>query len=381
MNVTLKELLNLVGKLDDQPGEENPRERFRNFIKSNITEVGQLRDYILECLRYTDEQFNKALQDLVNYIGAFLGFNVTYGRYRGITGEIGFDGLWKSPKNYNIVVEVKKTGAYAIKTNILTRYVDELISERIIDNWDNALGLYVIGNLSEEVKQLENSIIMENRINQLRIISVDSLLNLAEIKNEYDISHKDILLMLKPMSPRVDAIVNIMQSIVASKAEKGVKEEEFIEREIEINKSEEAAYWLTPVKDDDEQTALECVKNLVGDEKIYAFSSTTPNRRKIKPGDKICFYATTIGVIADAEIITKPDNNLKSNKLRNPEKYPWIFKLNKTRLYLDNPLVIDMNLRSKLEAFKDKNLDANWSWFVQATRKITKNDFKILTGK
>jgi hypothetical protein len=47
---------------------------------------------------------------------------------------------------------------------------------------------------------------------------------------------------------------------------------------------------------------------------------------------------------------------------------------------LENPVVIDVALRSKLDAFKNRELNKAWAWFVQATRKITENDFKVLTG-
>lgn len=97
MSIALKEILGLVGKLDDTPGDETSRERFRRFLKENITEVGQIRDYIEECLRNSGDQYNRALQDLVNYLGHFLGFEVTFGRYHGVQNKIGFDGLWKSP--------------------------------------------------------------------------------------------------------------------------------------------------------------------------------------------------------------------------------------------------------------------------------------------
>src|SRR5262249_42145247 len=33
------------------------------------------------------------------------------------------------------------------------------------------------------------------------------------------------------------------------------------------------------------------------------------------------------------------------------------------------------------EAFKGRDLTKSWNWLVQATSKITKNDFKILTGQ
>jgi hypothetical protein len=84
MSFALKEILGLVGKLDDTSGDETSRERFRVFLKENITEVGQIRDYIEECLRNSGDQYNRALQDLVNYLGHFLGFEVTFGRYHGV---------------------------------------------------------------------------------------------------------------------------------------------------------------------------------------------------------------------------------------------------------------------------------------------------------
>ena len=50
MSVTLKQILDLVGKLDDSLGDDTPRERFRRFLKENVKEVGQVRDYVEECV-------------------------------------------------------------------------------------------------------------------------------------------------------------------------------------------------------------------------------------------------------------------------------------------------------------------------------------------
>lgn len=108
MSLKLDQILALVGKLDDMPGEQTPRERFRRFLQENVLEIGRLRDYVEECLRNSGEQYCRALQDLVNYVGRFLQFEVAFGRYHGIQGEIGFDGLWTSPKGFHLVVEVKR---------------------------------------------------------------------------------------------------------------------------------------------------------------------------------------------------------------------------------------------------------------------------------
>lgn len=376
MSITLDRILALVGKLDDAPGDETPRERFRHFLRENVLEVGQIRDYVGECLRNSGNQYNRALQDLVNHIGHFLEFNVTFGRYQGVHGEIGFDGHWKSPTGFHIVVEVKTTETYAIRTATLVGYVDELISEGKIPNWDSSLGLYVIGRPDPEIRQLENAILIEGRTHQLRIISVESLLSLAEMMNEYDITHEDILALLHPSGPSIDSIVDLMARLIAESREKEHPDEETTP-ELPVEEIE-PAYWLTPVRSDEEQTAEEVIQTLVGQERIYAFGERTPGRKHLKPGDWICFYATGKGVVGHARVVSTPEKK-PHPAVRNPEMYPWVFHLDEAQLYLEEPVVIDAALRSSLDAFRDRDPNTPWAWFVQATRKVTEHDFGILT--
>jgi len=387
MSITLTQILNLVGKLNDSPGDETPRERFRRYLRENVRKVGQIRDYVDECLRISGPQYNRALQDLVNYLGHFLGFKeVTFGRYQGVPGEVGFDGHWRSPTGFNIVVEVKTTEVYAIKVDVLLDYVEKLISQREIPSWDNALGLYVVGRPDPEIKQLENAIVAGKRTDRLRIISVDSLLSLAELMDEYDVSHENILDVLRPSGPTIDPIVELIGRLVAQEKVGEAGEKELppaappTEEEVPARPAAEKgiAYWLTPVKNEEEQTAKECIKSLVGEEKIYAFGERTPGRKHLKPGDWICFYAQGEGVVAHAKVASYPKKK-RHPKIKQPEKHPWLFKLDQPVLYLDRPVVIDAVLRSQLDAFADKDLNKSWAWFVQSTSKLTKHDFEILT--
>jgi hypothetical protein len=59
MSITLHQILALAGKLDDAPGPETPRERFRQFLQANMTKVGEVRDYIEECLRTSGDQLGR----------------------------------------------------------------------------------------------------------------------------------------------------------------------------------------------------------------------------------------------------------------------------------------------------------------------------------
>ena len=43
-------------------------------------------------------------------------FEVEFGRYQGVQGQIGNDGLWKSTSDFSVVIEVKTTEVYAVKT-------------------------------------------------------------------------------------------------------------------------------------------------------------------------------------------------------------------------------------------------------------------------
>jgi len=70
MRMTLSQILALVGELDDSPGNETPRDRFRRFLKDNAKDVGQLRDYVQECLSNSGTQYNRALQDLASLFSA-----------------------------------------------------------------------------------------------------------------------------------------------------------------------------------------------------------------------------------------------------------------------------------------------------------------------
>ena len=379
MSIALTQILALVGSLDDSPGEGTPRERFRSFLAENVQEAGQVRDYIEECLRKTGTEYNRALQDLVNHLGRFLGFEVSFGRYQGVSGQIGFDGHWRSPTGFHVVVEVKTTDAYAIKAATLVGYVDGLISEKLIPSWERALGLYVVGRPDAELHQLENAIVAEKRTHQLRVISVESLLSLAELMSEYDVSHDDVLAVLQPSGPTVDHIVDLMARLVAQ----GPPIAEPIGEGAPFNGAREeqvgeGAHWLTPVRSEKEESAEECIERLVGKEGIYAFGERTPGRKHLKPGDRLAFYAVGNGVVASAKVSTAPTHKLHS-KVRDSERYPWVFRVEEVQLHLDRPVIIDAELRARLDAFAGRDLDKGWAWFVQATRKISQRDFELLT--
>jgi hypothetical protein len=283
----------------------------------------------------------------------------------------------------------------------LVGYVDDLISAKKIPNWDAAMGLYVVGKPDANLQQLDNAIVAEKRTDQLRILSVESLLALADMASGYDVGHGDILALLRPSGPRIDPIIDLITALLASGAVDSAdttaaqtQAPPAAPTALMIAESKVATpvvapvtpalgdstvtHWLTPVKSDEEESAEQCIQKLVGTEHVYAFGHHTPGRKHIKPGDRICFYATTKGVIAHARVASVPENK-PHPKVSHSEQFPWVFDVTDPVLYLNKPVIVDAELRSQLDAFKGKDLYQSWAWFVQATHKLSEHDFQLLT--
>ena len=332
--------------------------------------------------------------DLFNAATRALRFQtVTFGRYQGVAGRVGFDGHWQSPAGFHLIVEVKTSETYAIKTATLTGYVDTLISGRQIPDWDHALGLYVVGRPDPELRQLENAITAERRTHQLRIISVESLLSLAELMTTYDVSHDDVLAVLRPSRPTLDPIIDLMARLVAQRhAEVNADALVLPQEHGEVSSSQdivprgerpaarEGTYWLTSVKADSEQTAEDVISTLVGTHGMYAFGERTPGRSQVQPGDWICFYAAGKGIVAHAQVVSAPEKMVHPS-VRHPDQYPWVLRVEHVHLYVEEPVVLDAALRRQLEAFHHRDEEKSWAWFVQATHRVTAHDFTVLTQR
>lgn len=242
--IDLDTLLKLVGNLNDSTGPEGPSDRFRDYLRENVIYAKDVRAYIERALSQSGDQYNKALQDLINHLGQLLEFEVAFGRYRGVKNDIGFDGLWKSTrKKWAIVVETKTTDVYTIKTATVLGYINSLVSDGIISDPSSALGLYVLGRFDSAANQLENAIIVEGRRERLRVVSVPALINLLELKQEYHLTHETILDLLLPSPIRIDPIVDLIRNVVAQEQERDQLEAE-IELISTINPSDNIATTL-----------------------------------------------------------------------------------------------------------------------------------------
>ncbi|MDB4950090.1 MAG: hypothetical protein JWM27_2739 [Gemmatimonadetes bacterium] len=183
---------------------------FREYLRN--VPSGDLARYADECLAEKFENGGLALQDIVNQLGRRLGFIVEDGRYRGVAGAIGFDGIWDSPDGHHIVVEVKTTSTFQIELDTIASYRRELIrSGRITE--DRSSILIVVGR--DQTDDLEAQIRGSRHAWEIRLISVDGLKRLVDLKEDLDdpsIARKVSEILIPYEYTRVDRIIDLVFS-------------------------------------------------------------------------------------------------------------------------------------------------------------------------
>lgn len=229
------------GKLRD--GNTTSAE-FREFL-SHISS-SQLKQFLDECLANKFDDNGFVLQDIVNQIGKRLGFQVVDGRYRGIPGQIGFDGLWESPDGHKIIVEVKTTDTYQINLDTIAKYRREIISQGKSAE-DNSSILIIIGREDRDTSDLEAQIRGSRYAWNIRLLSVDALVRLMKLKEEVEDPRiiRQISAILVPREfTKLDEIINLVFTTAEDvKEEKSIEpEDESIDEKEDIVKSKPVSF-------------------------------------------------------------------------------------------------------------------------------------------
>lgn len=198
---------------------------FRAFLAQLPSEM--LVRYASECLINSFNSSGLVLQDTVNEVGRRLGFRVIPGRYRGVSGQLGFDGVWKSADGHSIVVEVKTTDTYRIDLNTIANYRRGLIKQGTIAE-DHSSVLIVVGR--DDTGDLEAQIRGSRHAWDVRLISTEALMSLLAVKEEVEdpqIQNR-IHSVLRPREfTRLDEIVELLFSTAED-----IKQEQVVEDEV-----------------------------------------------------------------------------------------------------------------------------------------------------
>ena len=181
---TLAQIITFAG--DGKLRDDNATSReFRDLL--GHIQLPEIRAYAYECINSAavgSPENGLVLQDIVNQVGKRLGFKVEDGRYeRGTRDAPSYDGVWKLPDKREIVVE-SKLNAKFVDLNQIARYRLHLIATRP-DLTDDRVSVLLVaghGNMDNLAMQIRGS----RHAWDMRIISVDALLKIAEIKERVE---------------------------------------------------------------------------------------------------------------------------------------------------------------------------------------------------
>lgn len=136
------------------------------------------------------------------------------------------------------------------------------------------------------------------------------------------------------------------------------------------------SYWIIPTDAAYDEGTVKFFRKIVSEMNVFGFRSTRVGKG-LKGGDRLCFYAGPKGIIADARAASpiSYDPKLISSL------YPYVFRIENVSLYLENPIKMDSSIRRVLDAFRGKDAEGQWAWFVQTAHKISEHDFRILTNR
>ena len=211
----------------------------RDYLGSSAFE--KLAEHARFCLEQKFDKSGFVLQDIVNEIGKRLGYQVVNGRYSGTRSAIGFDGLWFDGTRH-IVVEVKTTDAYRINLDTLAEYSRRIREEKKIDE-DVTSGLIVVGR--QDTGDLEAQVRGSRHAWSVRLISVESLLKLAQLNDSVDdpgLVAKIRTVVLPIEYTRVDDIIDLvfetqLETGIQAESDKHAEDLEFSELHEEKNSS------------------------------------------------------------------------------------------------------------------------------------------------
>lgn len=211
---------------------------FRELL--TVAPLELLRKYAAEALSEDFPDAGFALQDITNELGSRLGFKVQRGLYRGRQGVSGHDGLWSDPDtSHSVVIEVKRSSTYTIHLETIARYRSDLIQNSKISE-DKSSALFVVCQKDEDTNALEAQIRGSRHAWDIRLISLEALFKLVQLKNETDnpASARLLRLVLVPREyTKLDSLLEIV-SFVAQDV--SAEEEDEIEKDDKGSKTDGA---------------------------------------------------------------------------------------------------------------------------------------------
>jgi hypothetical protein len=323
MSLSLAELLPLVGRLDDAPGFDTPRERFRRFLLERAAHLPTIQALIDECQRSVGEQHHRVLQDLIVVVGRVLRFAIAFGSYEQLTDDVDAHGRWRSAGLLDVVLQIE-TDHTTATLEPLARAV--AARRTAADSEAFTIGLCVVARQSAARGKLAKQI-AQGQFSDVRVVSVGSLLSLAAHVAADRVSPAEVVELLQT-SAALDFMIDL---VTRPDAASPPSESRADERSRSVVDSSRPAYWVAVISGDTTVAPEQWLASVIGDRHILPVWDGEQGRGRGSPGDWVCFFLTNKGIVGHAQLAYVIDDG--SSVVRHGEKFSQVYQLAHLTLY------------------------------------------------
>lgn len=186
------------------PPVESPRLFFRRHLQQRTATAADLAWYFDESTpRFAGSaEVRLAVEELVDRLGTFLGFDVA-------RGDQDSSALWTSPLGPRLLVWVDSgTRAVATMTSALHRRTQLLATLDVARDGELTCLFVLVGTCDERL--MNEAVTLRRASRQLRLISVPSLMSLTDTVDRGRFGHREALGLLRPPSALADGIVEVV---------------------------------------------------------------------------------------------------------------------------------------------------------------------------
>ncbi len=365
MSVTLEQILSLSGRLDDTPGFDSARERFRRFLLEHASDLHGARALIEQGQHLPGEQHHRAVQDLVVLLGRFIGFDVTFGAYAPPPTSLKHHGHWKSRLRLHVVIEVRSDPSAPPELDALLRAIAAQSSSSRSSSWRFA-GLCVVTPLFASRHKIEEAIAAAKPSVPVGVVALRALLLLADLVSAGRVSHEDVARLLESNLP-VDYSVELLERLT-------VKTKSSVSAPVVHSApltTEGVAYWLATVAPDYATTPEQLLELVVGRRHIFGVADGGATHGSARSGDWICFYIPGKGVVGRARVLSPATS---STGVRDAHRFRQLLHLEDLELHIHAPVALDFETQLRL-----RTASASGTRHTQTLIQISHSSFVALT--
>jgi hypothetical protein len=336
MDFTLDQLLTIVGRLDDSPGFDTPRERYRRFLQDRVTVLESARLLIQHCREQSGEQSHRALQDVMTVFGRFLGFETTFRRYQHDPGDPPIHGTWQARHRLHIALTLCSDQMFDIDLETIAGSVSADAA-----GTGTRIGLLVATPLFAARDRVERAL-AAGKYPNLRLASLRGLLRLAALVDGRHLSSDDVLQVFNP-AVSLDARVDLLERVAAAARPTASNDAAL---SLSQDESRGRRYWVNAMRIEAFTPTERIVRSLLGTRQILGINPAPGIEDRVRIGDAICVFIAGRGIVAHATIAGILTDG--SRIIRNARRFTHVLRLTDVTLY-DTPVVPNQDLARKLD--------------------------------